>query len=383
MGSEQSLSEMVKQAQAEAGEPVVEQEVVQEQQEVAAEGEGGTEAASTPVVAKKRDFIDYLAEKGYEVEGADPEDLYSQAESRIGYAAQLEQQLAELKAQLNARQPTPAQEYVAPVAPAPQPAPAGETAAQAIARKLAALNRPDEVKYRMVEQDPATRTYRPLPEYGAEAINAANEINNYQAEESRRAAALLQDPLGLMGDDIRTLAQEQAKLIFEQQMEQWKQQQEQERQAQLRAQEQATYSQRVEKFYEANKSRLFILDGNGEPRKLLGSNAPSLTVTGQKYSHEFEKLRQRLPGVDDVTIMELALELATATPPAPAQTPEQKREQFSAQARTQSTRIPSQNTNVAPLAAQQQFNRPLRFSDMIALDGDNADNPAIDAIRTK
>lgn len=384
MSAEQSFSDMVKQAQPveDVAQPV-EDQVVQnetEQQEVAAEGAEATEGQSAPVeqAVQRRDFSDYLKEKGYDIDDVDPDSLYAQAVERIGMVDALEQQLAEMRRQLEASRAPVAQTQPQAQEP-PKPV---DAQVQAYARKLADLKQPDQTRYQLVEFDQQSRLAKPISSYGADSIAAANEINAYEAEKSRRANILIQNPLSLVEDDVRELIRREAAEIAEQKLKTLQEQQEQARRQAEEERSKESFNQRLTNFYDQNKSKLFILDANGEPRKLFGSQQYSMTVTGQKFHQTYLDLRAKIPTADDLTLMEIALQTASAQNQVPV-TPEQKREKFSAQARKQEVRVPSQNTSVAPVAVQATFNRQARFADMVLSDPDNLDNPAVTDLRAK
>jgi predicted SpoU family rRNA methylase len=390
LSQELSYSDMVKQAAAEAVDPESEAVGFEEQVDASAplESEGGstegTEAQSAAESERRKGFEDYLRDQGYDVDDVDPDSLYAEAVRRIQEASEYERQLAQLKSQLESR-PAPQQpmQYAQPQQAQEPDAPVGnETQSEAIARKFAPLKAPDPMRYQMVDYDHATKTATPRPEFGAEALTAAQEITHYEREKIRRANLLVEDPLQVFGDDIKEMIHREAETVAERRFREWQEQQQQYVQQYQYEQAQRQYQQRIDDFYAQHKDKLFVLDGNGVPRRILNTNNYSMTVTGQRFHQEYAALRQRLPQVDDVTIMEIAIEKAASHLP-PQDTPEQKREKFVATARKQEVRVPSQSTNAASVETQAQFNRPMRFVDMVVNDPENIDLPEIAELRSK
>jgi hypothetical protein len=359
-------------------------------------------STAAPVESKQSvDFLKWMADKGYDVDGVDPEEMYLQVESIIRESVQTKSELEKLREQLQSRPQAPEQTL------ASVEAQAREEQRQEQQRRLQKLQVPDQKLYSLVEKEGAY--YIPKAAYGQEAVRAAEQINHYHEEKLRRADNLLVDPLEFLGEDLDARIEARAQSLIEKQWEQFQEKQRQEREKAEQENRMRTVQERKQGFYEKYKGNIFHLDTNGEPRRQVVGDGYAISSSGDKFFQELNRLQTRYPGADEVTLMEDAMEnvlrlqsVAEVRQPvaqapvvqpqvmqpqiAAPQTMQQQmvnpqvvRQQYSAQNRTHVNQVPSQGTRVADLENRPANSRPMRFRDMIYADPANADNPALTA----
>lgn len=352
------------------------------EQPVAQVAEEVTEQAA-PAVEERSTFEARLRSRGYDVpDDVDPEDLYDQAIERISAGTQALSELDKLRAELaqlrqaQAAQPTP-QIQAAPTQQAPA-APIAQAIAEVEQRMFRELKRYDNALEQYVTRD-ARGTAAPKPEYGAQAIEAANQINAYEKAERDQAALLLQNPHLLIQDhkaEFEKLAEAKANAIVEAHLKAWRDEQAKAQQEQTVAQQRTIAEQQQEEWHNANKSKIFKLGTDGEPLKSPFDNSqPALTATGKVFMDKYWQLQERFPNADRLACMNEALEYAQlATPPAPvrAQTHAEQRAALFAQQRK--AVVPHQN--VTPASSHElESDRPgkLKFSDMARFNPETAE----------
>lgn len=347
-------------------------------------------ASTAPESKQSVDFLKWMADKGYDVDGVDPEEMYLQVESIIRESVQTKSELEKLREQLQSRPQAPEQTL------ASVEAQAREEQRQEQQRRLQKLQVPDQKLYSLVEKEGAY--YIPKAAYGQEAVRAAEQINHYHEEKLRRADNLLVDPLEFLGEDLDARIEARAQSLFEKQWEQLQEKQRQEREKAEQENRMRTVQERKQGFYEKYKGNIFHLDTNGEPRRQVVGDGYAISSSGDKFFQELNRLQTRYPGADEVTLMEDAMEnvlrlqsVAEVRQPVaqapvvqqpvvqPQVSPQVIRQQYSAQNRTHVNQVPSQGTRVADLENRPATSRPMRFRDMIYADPANADNPALTA----
>lgn len=348
------------------------------------------EATPAPAVEQKQapDFVTWLSSRGYEVDGVDPEDLFVQVETLVREGQQARSEVSELKRKLE-EQRTYVPQQPQTLQQVQDAVKADERQEQQ--RRLSTLQPPDTHLYSLVERT-AEGEWIAKEGYGAEAIRAAQVVNEFHREKNRRADKLLLDPLGYLGEDLDHLVEDRAKKLLERELSvlQEKQQKEREQVEAERARQQEY--QKREEFFQKHKGKIFVLDHQGNPRKMLNSDNYAITSAGDRYFQELNRLQSRFPNASELDLMEEAIESVSrlqqvpvvhhqqVAPVQPVQkTPEQVRAEYSAANRTNMSQIPSQGTRVADMNNTPPTNRPRRFADLIKSDPANADNPAITA----
>lgn len=341
-------------------------------------GEAGEpEEQVAPSAEERVTFEDYLRNNGFEIsDDVAPEDFYAQAAAKLTAGTQAIAEVERLRAELEkAKQaPVPAAPYTPP-AEQPQPEqPPVETPAEQKARLFKELPDYDRNLLNYVEMDDLGRAI-PKAEYGPRAIEAAEKINAHEQDVQRQAKLLLSNPNLLIQEnlsEIERLAEERAKKIVDERFSKWQEEQtaaEKEREA---AQQQTLQEQRLSKWHEENKSKLLKLAPNGEPAIDPFDSSYVYTPMGKVFLENLNKLRSRMPGADQLALMDTALEMsqvANVQPAAqqPVKTQAEQRKKFSQQP------IPNQNLQPAPVEEVAESRPTLRFSDMVRQDPENQD----------
>lgn len=332
------------------------------------------------------DFISYLKNKGFEVaDDIDREDFFRQSVEAIQQGAEAQEERASLAKRIEeleaALQRASTQPPAPPVPPAPtaQQPEVAETPKQTRERLFKTLSDYDSNLDIYVTRDERGRAI-PRPEYGTHAIEAAMKINSHEAEARRQAELLVANPHLIVEDhksDFEKLAEEKARAIVEERMSQWQKQQE-EQQNQLAQQQAERARQAAEReWYETNKSKIFHLGPDGEPKTSpFDRKQFSYTPVGVKFQETLQSLYNDpdLNSVSDLKLREIALrqaELSTPKPdPEPSKTEAQKRQEKFVQKRQA---VP--NDNYEPANASQLASAApgglSKFADMVRSDPDN------------
>lgn len=357
--------------------------VLQEQEVVSQETQATTttpaaepaEQATPSMTAESVDgFKAFLASMGADVDAIDPEDLYQSAHERIIAAAQLEQELARLRAELEAAKQVPAapqQTPVAPTAPVEQQIAERQAAVQEQLRqkRFKQLTPPDPNLHQMVTTDEKTGLVVGRPEWGNQGMEAARTINEYVRAEKEQANLLLTNPYALVDDfkdefktDFEKLVEQRAKAIVEAELNQFRQAQQKAQEEAILKRQQDEAAQRQQAWHEQNKKHIFKLAPDGSELRDLNQRLV-FTETGKAFKEALDKLRERFPNADELALRDTALEQALIAKPAPAPAvPAAKQRQQFVQQRQ--AIVPNQNTPAASIA-ELESDRPgaPKFSD--------------------
>lgn len=361
-----------------------------------ATAEVATQEQVTPSTAAASVSLAALLEKrGVQIEGGDSEELYESVVSRalagsqaMSEVARLREELESLRATAQQSTPSAPQQTATHVS---QPT-EGTAVAQQQARLFRELQKYDPLLETYVERDESGYA-KPVAAYGQLSIDAARQINDYQRASREQADMILRNPLAIVEDSrdvIAKIAEERARQIAEEQIGAIRNEIKQEALESAAAVERKTAVQQEYEWHEANKAKLFHLDANGEPKKdFLGSDSPAWTSTGRLFLQKLGELRNQLKGAPEMTLRNLAIELATvgqapatnsvtpapvaqsaaATAPAPVLTQSQQRTLLAQNRQT----IPNSNTPVADVRQIMKSAPRLELSSMARLDPNNAE----------
>jgi len=354
----------------------------------------GTDAASVldqgqgqPSEAAIR-FEDLLRQKGITVdEGTDPAELYESVISRALAGSQAMSEAARLRdelEQLRASQSQPAQSAAAPQDTTGHSQPTGpETQSQQIARRFRELQKYDPLLENYVERDDSGYA-KPITSFGAVSIDAARTINEYERASREQADMLLRNPMAVVEDSkeiIEKIAEEKAQRIIEARFAEMNSRVEQERQSYVQAEQERQSRQSLQQWHEVNKSVLFHLDANGEPKQdFFGSGDVAWTKAGSTFKNKLSQLRTQLPGAPEITLRQLALEFATAgtqqaqaqaavAEPAPVLTQAQQKRLLADNRQP----VPNQQTPAADVGHVSKTLPTLRLANMVRMNPENAE----------
>ncbi len=356
-----------------------EPEATVETPESSIQDEAVVEQEVSPSTPARPTLEDRMRAKGLVVpEDIDPVDLYDQAIDRIAAGAQAAHEAASLRAELEKLKSRPADVPAAPAAQAPEAAPEPTHAE----RMFMELKEYDPSLSRYVDRDDSGQAV-PKAAYGNTAVDAAKAINDYEQAERRQAQLLLRNPHLLIKDnmsELERLAEEKAQAIVEKRFGAW--QEEQRKQQESLAQQSAAEAERsaLREFHEANKAKLFQLGSDGEPLRMpFDQDQYSTTPTGRYFMQRLNELQGEMPGVPQITLLNLAArEAELAVPPVqkPAvtstATPAEKRQMF-VERRNDAAVLPHQNTPPASGAESVSGAPRLKFSDMLRRMPENQD----------
>lgn len=336
---------------------------------------GQEQVAPSDQVPASITFEDKLRERGFDIpDELDRGDLYANAVDKIAEGQLALKQLSELQAKLEALEAQQASPSTAPSTQTsesiePEKAPQSEEVVSTIFRQL---QKPDSSLYNLVQVDDSGNAV-PKDGIGAPAWEAAQKINEYNRLEREQAERLLSNPHLIFEDtksQIARLAEEKAQALFENRFSEWEKKQEEARQQQQSQAAQFEEEKRLNDWHEQHKSELFQLDANGNVLSVFGDGKPSRTAMGNAFFERYSELSQKLPGVPDLQLRDLAYEHAKLSQPAlqqqveqvkqPVQTQLEKKQQFAQQRQE----VPHQNTPQATASEAIASQGGFRFSDM-------------------
>ena len=291
--------------------------VVHEQATSAPEvvSEAAPEQVATPSGAADA-FAAYLQSKGLDVSDTDPVSLHESAYERIVAGTQALSELETLRARLaQLEQAQAAPQYAQQIAQAqlPPPAAVAEAVKATEQRIFQELKRYDSSLEQYITRDGNGQAVA-KPEWGREAIDAANAINAYDRMEREQAARLLQNPNLLFQDnkpEFERIAEEKALKTVRAELEAWKAEQAKSTQEQAAAQVASEYERRANDWHMVNKASLFKLGPDGEPMgEMFDKSKPATTPLGKAFFQEYHTLQAEMPGVSNLVLMNKALQYA-------------------------------------------------------------------------
>ena len=162
----------------------------------------------------------------------------------------------------------------------------------------------------------------PKEEYGDKAVEAAKQINEYNDARRERLAKIVDDPLGTLEPDQKSFVDDQVKSAIEA----YKKEQEEAAQRASLENKQRTEEEKVQKFFQDKKQDLYILDDDGEPKKVGLSKKLAVSEVGRVTEEQFSKLYELAPTAPQSVLLERAFETAKqiVEARAPKESPEEK-----------------------------------------------------------
>lgn len=378
-------------------EPVVTQEATSGTEATTEVVENQEQVAPSTAAAPGVSLAALLEKKGVHVEGGDSEELYESLISRALAESQATSELQRLRNEVEALRAAATQQNTS-TAPSTQATSVsqtsnseGESAAQQRARMFRELQQYDRLLENYVERD-ENGFAKPVAAYGQTSIDAARQINEYERASREQADLLLRNPLAIVKDaeeDIARIAEARARAIVEERIAAIQAEQDRRAKEQEAFQSQKSLQQQEAEWHEANKALLFHLDANGNPKSdFLGGNEPAWTTAGRKFMAKLAELREQIPGAPELTLRNIALEVAGASSPQASQatqaatqtnqpaapepilTQAQKKQNLLANNRQT---VPNQNTPVADVHQVMAGSKVLRFADMARHHPENAE----------
>jgi hypothetical protein len=333
-------------------------------------------------------FEDILRQKGIDVgDESDPAELYESVISRALAGSQAMSEVMRLREELESLRASQSQpnSVAAPQQQAQQPS-EPESVAQQVARRFRELQKYDPLLENYVERDDSGYV-KPIASFGQVSIDAARTINEYEKSSREQADLLLRNPLAVVEDSqdiIAKIAEERAKQIIEARFAELEARKEEETRSLSEQQQIQQQRQQLTEWHERNKSQLFHLDANGEPKQdFFGSGDVAWTKTGTVFREKLNQLRSQLPDAPELTLRQLALDFASFAAPASQAAPAAQEAEKPAPAMTQAQQrrlladsrqpIPNQNAAVASTEQIAKAMPSLRFSDMAQLIPENAE----------
>jgi hypothetical protein len=386
MSNELRFSDLISEQQSSSAEGVAENSAAQAMEGSSVDTESVAIGSEQPIAqeqvapsqAVRVQFEDILKERGFKIEDSmDPAELYSAAVERIAVGTQALQENERLRAELERlKSPQPAAQAAPELTQQPSAQPT-ETVAEQQARLFRELKEYDQTLLQYVSRSSDTGRVIPRPEFGQIAIEAAKVINDYEIEEHRQGQLLLRNPALLIKEhmsEFEKIAREEAQRAAEAKFNEWQQLEQQRTEQEIRQLAEQEQMNRLHSFHEENKAKLFNLDPNGEPLRMpFGDNQYSHTPTGRYFRDRLQELRAEAPGVDNITLMriamreaELAIPASSAAPVVPPQQaqPAAVQKQRMADLRQPVAQIPNQNTPVASAQDYPLEEGKLRFADL-------------------
>jgi hypothetical protein len=261
------------------------------------------------------------------------------------------------------------------------PAPAKESDAPAAAagRKVGKLEYDRALAEYVTFDDKGNAT--PNPEFGAQGEKAAEQLNSYTTARRKRAEEFIDDPVSYLQDDLRAEFQKMLDEQLTQRDQTYRSERETEAQNYARAVAEQQESQAVQQLLDINKSKLYVVGKDGEPKRLLDSENPVFTQYGRDVDLEFIALQKINPAARHSVLITEAIRIADryhakdAAKAAPAAVDARKRE-FLDQGKKHSPAV-SADKPPASLAEKIASKGHMKLSDMIKEDEDNEGNPVL------
>lgn len=218
----------------------------------------------------------------------------------------------------------------------------------------------------------------PKKEYGETAVKAAKELNDYMAARRVRAQEFIDDPIGYMQEDLEHIVADQVKAGIEAYKQEQAQRESLTQAEQAKLSEQDRLSQLVAEY----TPEIYKVGKDGKPIQGLDSESPLLTEFGEIVGQEYDRLVAIVPPeTSPAQVLEYAYETAKKVyqAPQPEPTPKEKKKKF-LEKRNQtkpsaSSPVPAQPQEVA------EHGGKTSLLEAIMADEENADNPALAALR--
>lgn len=252
--------------------------------------EGDEEEGSSPLV-------EYLKSLGVETDGLTDKEL--------------KDEIAFLKGELEKQEKASTNEPHPREIPKPEPkaeseekSHKSETAEERRERLLTKLDPKDALAAYVTYNERGVAV--PKEEYGEKAVEAAKQINDYNDARRERLAKMVDDPLGTLEPDLKSIVDDQIKAAIEA----YKKEQEE---AALRASQETQYKteqERVQKFFQDRKEDLYILGEDGEPKRVGLTKKFAVSEVGRVTEEQFSKLYEIAPDAPQSVLLERAFETA-------------------------------------------------------------------------